>query len=198
MPRAKTQEPAALEELLLQGLETEMGGVEVYRMALKCVVNEDLKGEWEEYLEQTERHAGIMKEHPEAYPTQASVQLKVAKLRDQIVAPARTILFLLLAGLCLGAWTDAPLTLLGLFIGPVAIGAYFTLRERAMLGDTGSNVLGAAVGLAAVLALDGPATLVVLVVLAALNAASEWVSFSAVIDRTPPLRWFDHLGRRAN
>jgi predicted permease len=42
-------------------------------------------------------HAGIMKEHPEAYSPQASVQLKVVKLRDQIVAPARTILLLLLA-----------------------------------------------------------------------------------------------------
>jgi UDP-N-acetylmuramyl pentapeptide phosphotransferase/UDP-N-acetylglucosamine-1-phosphate transferase len=65
-----------------------------------------------------------------------------------------------------------------------------------MLGDTGSNVLGAAVGLAAVLVLDHPATLVVLVVLAVLNGVSEWVSFSEVIDRTPPLRWLDRLGSR--
>ena len=37
--------------------------------------------------------------------------------------------------------------------------------------------------------------LVVLVCLVALNAAAEVVSFSKVIDRTPPLRWFDRLGR---
>jgi rubrerythrin len=51
-----------LNELLLQSLETEMGGVQVYQTALKCVVNEDLKAEWEEYLEQTTRHVEIMEE----------------------------------------------------------------------------------------------------------------------------------------
>ena len=44
---------------------------------------------------------------------------------------------LLLAGLCLGAWTADPIEMLGIFIGPVLVGAAFTLRERAMLGDTG-------------------------------------------------------------
>jgi rubrerythrin len=49
-----------LTELLLQGLETERGGVQVYSTALKCVVNDDLKSEWEKYLEQTSRHEQIM------------------------------------------------------------------------------------------------------------------------------------------
>ena len=47
-------------ELLYQALETEKGGIQVYRTALRCVVNEDLKEEWEEYLEQTERHVEIV------------------------------------------------------------------------------------------------------------------------------------------
>ncbi|TYP80678.1 MULTISPECIES: hypothetical protein [Nitrosomonas] len=47
-------------ELLYQALETEKGGIEVYQMALRCVVEEDLKGEWEEYLEQTEKHHQIL------------------------------------------------------------------------------------------------------------------------------------------
>ena len=55
---------------------------------------------------------------------------------------------LLLAGLCIGAWTAEPLELLGLFIGPVLVVAAFTLRERAMLGDTGSNLVGALAGVA--------------------------------------------------
>ncbi len=38
---------------------------------------------------------------------------------------------LLLLGLCLGAWTLAPLELLGIFAGPVLVGAWLTLRERA-------------------------------------------------------------------
>jgi ferritin-like metal-binding protein YciE len=49
-------------ELLYQALETELGGVEVYTTALRCVENEELKEEWEEYLEQTENHVKIMEE----------------------------------------------------------------------------------------------------------------------------------------
>jgi putative ABC transport system permease protein len=41
-------------------------------------------------------HTAIKREHPEAYSTKADVQLQVSKLRDQIAAPARTILLLLL------------------------------------------------------------------------------------------------------
>lgn len=48
-------------ELLQQMLETEMGGVKVYETALQCAVNDDLKKEWTEYLEQTKRHAQIVR-----------------------------------------------------------------------------------------------------------------------------------------
>src|SRR5829696_1621800 len=47
-------------ELLYQALETEIGGVQVYTTALRCAENEDLKEEWEKYLEQTENHVTIM------------------------------------------------------------------------------------------------------------------------------------------
>lgn len=49
-----------LSELLLQGLETERGGVQVYTAALRCVIDDDLRTEWEDYLEQTTRHEQIM------------------------------------------------------------------------------------------------------------------------------------------
>ena len=49
-----------LHELLYQGLETERGGIQVYTTALDCVLNDDLREEWEEYLEQTIRHEQIM------------------------------------------------------------------------------------------------------------------------------------------
>ena len=49
-----------LTELLYQGLETEMGGVHVYETALRCVQNDELKEEWEEYLDQTKNHVQIM------------------------------------------------------------------------------------------------------------------------------------------
>jgi rubrerythrin len=51
-----------LNQLLYEALETEMGGVQVYKTALRCAVNEDLKEEWSKYLEQTERHVEIVRE----------------------------------------------------------------------------------------------------------------------------------------
>lgn len=49
-------------ELLYQSLETELGGVQVYTTALRCVENEDLKEEWEKYLEQTKNHVRVMED----------------------------------------------------------------------------------------------------------------------------------------
>ncbi len=49
-------------ELLYQALETELGGVEVYRTAVLCARNEDLKEEWTKYLAQTERHVEIVRD----------------------------------------------------------------------------------------------------------------------------------------
>jgi rubrerythrin len=51
-----------LHELLYQALETELGGVQVYTTALRCVVNEDLQEEWEKYLEQTQNHVRIVQD----------------------------------------------------------------------------------------------------------------------------------------
>jgi rubrerythrin len=50
-----------LNQLLYEALETELGGVEVYKTALRCAVNEDLKQEWEEYLEQTQNHVNVVR-----------------------------------------------------------------------------------------------------------------------------------------
>ena len=49
-------------ELLYQALETERGGVEIYRTALKCVQNDELREEWEKYLQETENHERILLE----------------------------------------------------------------------------------------------------------------------------------------
>jgi hypothetical protein len=49
-------------ELLYQGLETELGGVEIYTTAITCAVNKDLKKEWTEYLGQTRNHVRIMRD----------------------------------------------------------------------------------------------------------------------------------------
>jgi rubrerythrin len=47
-------------ELLLEALETEKGGVQIYETAIRCALNEDLKEEWEEYLEQTRKHVSTL------------------------------------------------------------------------------------------------------------------------------------------
>lgn len=70
------------------------------------------------------------------------------------------------------------------------------LGERVMLGDAGANALGAAIGVAVVLSYGRAGRLVHLAGITGLTLLSERVSFSAVIDRTPALRWLDRLGRR--
>jgi UDP-GlcNAc:undecaprenyl-phosphate GlcNAc-1-phosphate transferase len=102
---------------------------------------------------------------------------------------------LLLAGLCLGAWSDTPLTMLGIFIGPVAIGAYFTLREKAMLGDSGSNLVGALAGISMLVTLGDTGRWIALAIVAALTIFGEFRSISKSIESIPPLRWLDSVAR---
>jgi rubrerythrin len=56
-----------LHELLHQALETELGGVEVYETALRCVKNDDLREEWQKYHEQTTHHVEIVRGLFEAF-----------------------------------------------------------------------------------------------------------------------------------
>lgn len=51
----------SVNELLYQMLETEMGGVQVYRTAIRCALNDDLKKEWKKYLDQTENHVRVVR-----------------------------------------------------------------------------------------------------------------------------------------
>ncbi|MEW2385716.1 hypothetical protein AB0873_27000 [Micromonospora sp. NPDC047707] len=72
------------------------------------------------------------------------------------------------------------------------------LGEDVMLGDSGANALGALLGVT-LAARTGPVGRAgLLAVLAGLTAASEKVSFTQVIQRTPGLRELDALGRRAD
>ena len=70
------------------------------------------------------------------------------------------------------------------------------LAARSMLGDCGANALGAAVGTAAAQSLPRAFRLLAFAAVAALNLASERVSFTDVIERTPLLRRLDQLGRQ--
>jgi UDP-N-acetylmuramyl pentapeptide phosphotransferase/UDP-N-acetylglucosamine-1-phosphate transferase len=113
-------------------------------------------------------------------------------------APGRTLKVSLLAFLALAVATGAPAELLGV---AVAVGAgagllWPDLREQLMLGDVGANVLGGVIGLGVVIATAPTTRTLVLLGVLALNLASEGVSFSKVIDRVPPLRALDRVGRR--
>lgn len=83
-------------------------------------------------------------------------------------------------------------------IGAVLAALPLDLRARGMLGDAGANPLGALLGLGLVMLLGHsvPSLGALVVVLLALNLASEKWSFSRVIENTPWLARLDHLGRK--
>jgi UDP-N-acetylmuramyl pentapeptide phosphotransferase/UDP-N-acetylglucosamine-1-phosphate transferase len=94
------------------------------------------------------------------------------------------LLVLLGAALTIGSMDADPLWTIGIFAGPILVLLPLDLRELAMLGDTGSNAIGAVAGLWLVLTLSTTGQAIALAVMAA-----------AVIDRTPGLRHLDSLGR---
>jgi hypothetical protein len=110
--------------------------------------------------------------------------------------PGRAIKVALAAGTALGIGSSAGSLAAAAPVGAAVAVLPEDLGERAMLGDCGANALGGMLGAAAAAALPRPARVTVLAAVAGLTAASEVVSFTRVIERTPPLRWLDMLGRR--
>jgi hypothetical protein len=104
-------------------------------------------------------------------------------------------LFTLLVCFCLFGWTLLPIELLGVFVGPFVVSIAFTLRDRAMLGDTGSNLAGAIAGVWMLTELDETGRLIALGAVAAITVFGEFRSISKTIDEIPPLRFIDSLGR---
>ncbi len=99
-----------------------------------------------------------------------------------------------------GALAALPGTLCGSAVTAAPFGAAVALLpqdlgERAMLGDAGANALGALLGVSAA-RLNRPVRIGLLAGVTTLNAASEFVSFTKVIQATPALRWIDQFGRR--
>jgi UDP-GlcNAc:undecaprenyl-phosphate/decaprenyl-phosphate GlcNAc-1-phosphate transferase len=112
-------------------------------------------------------------------------------------APGRTLKVASIAfvALCASVGLEPRLGAVAATVGAGLALLVADLRERVMLGDTGANALGAALGFGVVLTASSGVRVAVLVAVVALNAASEVVSFSQVIDRVPPLRGIDRLGR---
>jgi UDP-GlcNAc:undecaprenyl-phosphate GlcNAc-1-phosphate transferase len=111
--------------------------------------------------------------------------------------PGRSIKAFVLLAILLTAATQLtePLAALGLFIGPLLVCGWYDLREMAMLGDAGSNVVGAMAGVLIVLTLESNEQLVALVVLLFINIYGEFRSINTVIEKTPGLRHLDSFGR---
>ena len=114
------------------------------------------------------------------------------------VRPGRALkyFFLALGPVMLTEWRFA----FHMYLVPAALGAAIAilpldLRERAMLGDSGSNVLGFVVGIACFRLLPTWGVALGLGFVLALHLVGETVTLSRIIEVTPPLRWFDQLGR---
>lgn len=101
------------------------------------------------------------------------------------------------AALTIGTGQTRELWTLGLFAGPALVAGSYDLREQAMLGDTGSNLLGALAGLWIVLSLGSTGQLIALGLLVALNVYGELCSISGLVERVPLLRKLDSVGRPA-
>jgi UDP-N-acetylmuramyl pentapeptide phosphotransferase/UDP-N-acetylglucosamine-1-phosphate transferase len=101
------------------------------------------------------------------------------------------------AALTIGDWNAGPLATLGLFAGPVLVLGLYDLRERAMLGDTGSNLIGGLAGLWLVLTLGTLAQGIALALVLALTIYGEFRSINSVVEGNPLLRQLDSLGRPA-
>jgi UDP-GlcNAc:undecaprenyl-phosphate GlcNAc-1-phosphate transferase len=84
---------------------------------------------------------------------------------------------------------------LGLLVGPALVLLPYDLGERAMLGDVGSNLLGAIAGLWLVLTLGTVGQAIALVVLAVVTVYGEFRSITSLVEKNPLLRRLDSFGR---
>ncbi|MBI5309784.1 MAG: hypothetical protein HZB14_01955 [Actinobacteria bacterium] len=123
------------------------------------------------------------------------VTTNLFNLLDLRPGRALKVFFVLVAGLAIASWTLAPLWTMGVFVGSLPVLAYYDLGERGMMGDTGSNAVGAIAGLWMVLVLDTTGQAIALAVVFLITLYGEFRSISRLIDRTPVLRFIDSLGR---
>lgn len=111
--------------------------------------------------------------------------------------PGRAIkvFFLWFLALIFVGWKSGNFSLLTPMAGCALAYAPHDLKARAMLGDTGSNMLGAALGMVSAWTLSFSAQVGVVVFLLALHLFTERYSLTAIIERNELLRFLDNLGR---
>ncbi len=113
------------------------------------------------------------------------------------MAPGRALKFFLpvQALVVWGVWGSPASVLFAASVGGALGVLPLDLRERGMLGDTGSNAIGAVAGLWLVLTLSTTGQAIALGLMAVATVYGEFRSISALIERTPLIRQLDSLGR---
>ncbi len=124
------------------------------------------------------------------------VTTNLFNLLDLRPGRALKVFTLLAVGLSIGVATLVPLWTMGAFVGSLPVLAFYDLREGGMMGDTGSNALGAIAGVWMVLTLNTTGQAIALAVVVLITLYGEFRSISELIDRNPVLRLIDSLGRR--
>ena len=80
-----------MHELLFQALETEIGGQMVYETAIRCADNDEVREEWQQYLEETRDHERILREMFERLDLDAEAQSpgrEVLRIKAQALVQA--------------------------------------------------------------------------------------------------------------
>jgi len=98
--------------------------------------------------------------------------------------------------LLIGFIEDNDLILLAPLAGGLCAYAPYDLRGKAMLGDTGSNLIGAGLGMVTAWVLPFSVQLLVVAILILLHLLTEKYSLTEVVEKNRFLRFLDRLGRR--
>jgi UDP-GlcNAc:undecaprenyl-phosphate GlcNAc-1-phosphate transferase len=119
----------------------------------------------------------------------------LGNLLDTRPGRSEKALALTVAAVCLTSRSLVPLDPIAGLVGPVAVCSWFTLRERAMLGDSGASLIGGMIGILLVTTLSVAALWISLALLFAISLYGEFRSISSAIERVPLLARLDSVGR---
>jgi len=141
--------------------------------------------------------AGFVSTNIIVFLTNAAVltlSMNAANLFDLRPGRAIKVFSLATAATFIATWSSSFWGFWGLIIPPVAGLLWGDLKEHSMMGDAGSNALGAILGFAFVINLSETANLVILGVLVGLHLITEKYSISNFIEKAPILKQLDELG----
>ena len=125
----------------------------------------------------------------------AANTINLVDLRPGRAIKAFYLWFFILLGFLGFGYSQVPILLIAPLVGSLLACAPADLQARAMLGDTGANLMGAALGMSSVLIVTFPAQLAVVVFLLLLHLFTEKYSLTKIIEKNSFLRYLDNLGR---